>query len=371
MLALVWRRVLRIGGLVLVALTLLLGNRVGWYLAKKRALDVVVVDKTVPFARYREHEALAWLLRAERLVRPDGGFLDPARDYLGFDPREKRGRELRDDDLTAADVLFVADTYGVYRGDYEQEGEVAALERSPKIYGGFDDAEAQVVERYEARGGLVIAEFNTFASPTEKPARERLERVFGVRWTDWVARFWPNLGDANEVPKWLGRLHERVAKGPLGGGAAFVLVHGDDDIVVLRTGEDLLSEVVTQERTPAGAAYDLPERGTFWFWMDLVQATDAEVLYEHTFHVTEAGKAKLASHGLGTRFPALVRRRNAYYFAGDFVDVGAELDSPERYGLVAWKARTSGCGGGSVGTEGYFWGWYAPIVTRLLSSRAR
>lgn len=365
-----WRKAVRIGLLVLLAIGILLGNRIAWRLAKKRTLDVVIVDKTVPFPRYREHEAATWLLRAAKIAGPDGAFLDPAHDYLGFDPKTKTGRTLEEKDVANADVLFVTDTYGVYRGDYAQEGEVAALERSAKIYGGLDVAEAATMERFEGRGGLVLAEFNTFASPTEKPARERLERLFGVRWTEWVARFWPNLADENEVPKWLGRLHEKVMKAPLGGGSALVLVHNDDDLVVLRTGEELLPEIVTQERTPAGAAYDLPERGTFWFWMDVVDATDGEVLYDHVLHVTDAGKARLEAHGLRARFPALVRKRNAYYFAGDMVDVGIDLESPERFGLVPWKARTSGCGGGSVGTEGYFWGWYAPIVTRLLASRA-
>src|SRR3546814_9473159 len=48
--------------------------------------------------------------------------------------------------LENADVLVIADTYGVYVGDYERPGEQAALERSPKIYGGVDEAEARAIE---------------------------------------------------------------------------------------------------------------------------------------------------------------------------------------------------------------------------------
>jgi len=361
---------LGIGGLAAIAL--FASPWIAWRAQRPRTMDVVIVDKTVPFESYREHAGIPWILHAMKIQQPGGRFLEPARDYVGFDPKTKTGHDLTDAHLAHADVLVIADTYGVYRGDYERPGDQAALERSPKIYGGLSNDEARAVASFWERGGLVLAEFNTFASPTPPPAREMLERVFGVRWTKWVARYWPNLQDPNEVPRWLARTWERVTHTPFdmrGGGLVFV--REDEDIVVLLDGEDLDADVVRQVRTPRGASFDLPPSGGFWLWMDVVEATDGEVLYEHVVATTAAGQHKLARHGLPVRFPALTKHRDAWYFAGDFVDTAMDLGSPERYGLIPWRARTTGCGGGSTADDGSFWGFYAPIVERLFSSRAR
>ncbi len=359
----------KIGVALAAVLLVLFGPHVAWRLTTSRTLDVVIVDKTVPFRNYREHAAIPWILHALSIRTPRGDFLDPARDYVGFDPETKKGLDLTAARLARADVLFVTDTYGVYVGDYERRGDIAALERSPKIYGGMSVDEAAAIEGFVARGGLVFAEFNTFASPTGDDARARLQKLFGVRWTKWVARYWPSLEDPDEVPRWVGRVFERVTGAPFAfTGPGLVFVRDDVDMVVLRP-EDLTAEVVAQVRTPAGAALGLPERGAFWFWMDIVEVQGGEVLVDHVLGVTERGAAKLAAHGIPRRFPALVKNAGTYYFAGDFVDNAIDLGSPERAGVIATKQRTTGCGGGSTGDEGFFWGFYAPTLARLLEPR--
>lgn len=356
---------------LVVVLLVVFGPRVAWRLAPDETLDVVIVDKTVPFERYREHAVVPWLLRATKMRSRGGTYLRAEHDYVGFDPRTKQGRDLRPEDLASADVLFLADTYGVYEGDYEGERGHVAIDRSPKIYGGLTDDEAAAIEAFASHGGLVIAEFNTFASPTGAVARERMERLFGVRWTRWVARYWPDLSDANDVPKWLGEVHERVHGAPLErSGGALVFVRDAEDIVVLRDGEDLVSgDPVTQERTAAGAVLDLPKHGRFASWMDVVEAEGAEVLHEHVVAVTTTGRSKLEGRGLRERFPAVMRRRDAYYFAGDFVDNAADLGDPERLGLLSWRSAMTAFGA-SLSDDRSFWSFYVPILTRLLSSRA-
>jgi hypothetical protein len=364
------RQKFRIGAIVSVVLLVLASPQIVWRLQRGRTLDVVIVDKTVPFEKYREHAAAAWILHALKIHGSNGRFLDPATDYVGYDPKAKVGHDLTAAAVAKADVLLVTDTYGVYRGDYERPGDEAALERSPAIYGGLGDEEAGAIEGFVARGGLLLAEFNTFASPTTPAVRERMERLFGLRWTHWVARYWPDLQDANEVPRWVGRVWEKVTHTPFdmkGGGLVFV--RDDEDMVVLQAGTDLGGAVVSQQRTARGAAFDLPPRGDFWFWMDVVTPTDGEVLYEHVIGATPSGAQKLAAHGLPERFPALVKRADAWYFAGDFVDTAIELGNPEIAGLLPWRARGPGCG---VSLEdAFFWQLYVPIVSRLLSSRAR
>jgi hypothetical protein len=361
---------LRIAWVMVGLLTLAFAPYLAWRVVPSRTLEVVIVDKTVPFHNYREHTAVPWLLHTMKIKNAAGRFLDPARDYIGFDPAAKKGHDLTDENLASADVLVVTDTYGVYVGDYERPGEQAALERSPKIYGGFSDDEARVIEAFAARGGMVLGEFNTFASPTTEAARARLEAIFGVRWTGWVARYWPDLQDRNEVPQWIGRVYERVTghRFEMRGGG-LVVVRADSDIVVLRDDEDLRAGIVSQTRTSGGAAFDFPERGAFSYWMDIVDATASEVLYDHVVEATPAGEQKLVAHGLSRRFPAVTRRWEAWYFAGDFVDNAIDLGSPERAWVLPMRRAMVGCG--AAGDESFFWGWYAPIVSRLLASRAR
>jgi hypothetical protein len=341
-----------------------------WRLQRARTLDVVILDKTAAFRNDREHAAIPWLLHAMKIEGRSRTFLDPARDYIGFDPVTRKGRDLSDEDVADADVLVVADTYGVYAGDYEPPGDQAALERSPRIYGGLTYDEARVIDAFAARGGMVIGEFNAFASPTDEQARARVEALFGVRWTKWVARYWPDLRDEKQVPRWVGRVYERVYGRPFdvtGGGLVFV--REDSDIVVLEDGRDLRSGIVSQERTPGGAVFEFPERGAFAYWIDVVEATASEIIYEHVVDTTPAGDAQLAAHGLARRFPAVTRRWGTWYFAGDFLDRAMDLGDPERAWLLPMRRATVGCGGAA--DEGSFWGWYVPIVARLLASRAR
>jgi hypothetical protein len=366
------RQKVRVAAIVVVALLVLLSPSIAWRLQRARTLEVVIVDKTVPFPKFREHAAIPWILHAMKIRGAAGGFLDPAHDYVGFDPRAKVGHDVTAAALEHADALVVTDTYGVYRGDYERPGDEAALERSPKIYGGLTTDEADAIDAFVKRGGLLIGEFNTFASPTEPPARAHMERIFGARWTKWVARYWPDLQDEREVPRWVGRVWERITHTPFSmKGGGLVMVREDEDIVVLLDGEDLASEVVTQQRTPKGAEFDFPDHGAFRFWMDVVEPLDGEVLYDHVIATKPPGDKKLADHGLSRRFPALLRRGSAWYFAGDFVDNTIELGSPELAGALAWRQHAAGCGPGSSSEETLFWGFYVPIVTRIFASRAR
>jgi hypothetical protein len=63
---------------------------------------------------------------------------------------------------------------------------MADLDYLAMIYGGLKDAEVDAVEEFGARGGHIVAEFNTFASPTSGESRERLEALFGLDWSGWT-----------------------------------------------------------------------------------------------------------------------------------------------------------------------------------------
>ena len=369
-----WAHAIRVPvAIVAVVVLAIRAPHIAWWLRRPRTLDVVVVDKTVPFRKWREHAGFEWLLHALKIRRPDGRYNTPPLDYIGYDPVVRTGHDITDAQLRTADVLFLADTYGVYVGDYEQPGDIAALERSDRIYGGVTDAEANAIEGFANRGGLLLGEFNAFASPTEDGPRATLERTFGVRWTHWVGRYWPDLQDRREVPRWIGRVYERVYGRPFDiRGAGLVLVREDADMVVLRAGIELGPDIVTQERTGAAPEW-MPPDSAWAYWFDVVEATDADVLYEHVVHATDAGGALLARHGLRTHFPALTRRRHgprAWYFAGDFVDSGVDRGDPERAGLLWWNRTVLDARHPSL-DDVFFWRWYVPVTAGILEGRVR
>ena len=266
-------------------------------------------------------------------------------------------------DVAKADALFIADTYGVYRGDYALPGDVAALERSPKIYGGLTMAEAEVIRSFVQQGGVTVAEFNTFASPTQEDARAQLESVFGAHWTHWIARYWNDLTDDTEVPAWLLRLYKKRYGQELDRrGAALTFILEDDDIVVLRVGVDVTGDIVSIARTTlADPAW--PEASHYSGWLDVCEARGGDVVFEYRVDATDQGQATLAAHGVPRRFPAVFRKGSAWYFAGNFVDNGTDRGSPERAGVLAWRRLVRG-GVDPVG--GVFWSWYAPLLTRIL-----
>ncbi len=366
----------RIALAVAAVFLLVEGPYLAWRLKKPKTLGVVVVDKTIPFPNFREHESVAWLLHALKIEMPRGGFMDASKNYVGFDPYTKTGRELTSADLEGADAVVVADTYGVYRGDYERADQTAALERSPILFGGLAPNEAVLLRDFDARGGIVIAEFNTFGSPTGREARSTMEALIGAQWTRWVGRYFRDLADASEVPQWVNRMYEQQYKKPLdvrGGG--FVMVREDQDIVVLERATHFVEdELVTIDKTDAGKKIaGLPGDSRFSYWLDILTAIDCDVLYEYRLHTTDAGNEVLKAHGLDAKFPAVMKRKgahNVWYMAGDFVDATEERGDPERLGLLGFR-RSKAVIGAAPEDAQFLWGFYAPLLEAILAPRAR
>ncbi len=88
-----------------------------------RRLELCVLDKTVPFRNWYEHRSLYWLVNHLNVVKADGTSYDLEHDYLGaYPPRvpgdpPERTRDLSEEDVAGARLIYLADTYGVYRDD--------------------------------------------------------------------------------------------------------------------------------------------------------------------------------------------------------------------------------------------------------------
>ena len=348
-----------------------------------RRLDLVVLDKTVPFRNRIEHRSLFWLLEHLNVVKPDGTGYRVDNDYLGAfpgpvpgDPPE-RTRDLTTADVGSARLVYLADTYGVYRDDLRSgREEKAALERSPKIYGGLTQDEASAAAGAPASGKTLVAEFNTLGSPTGTAARGTLEAALGVRWTRWIGRYFPHLDDAGEVPGWMRRDYEREWGKPWKfRGAGYVLMQDDEHCEVLRTGFEADSVGLTIEIEP-GRGPDLGSaRGgvPYPYWFDVVDdgGGGATRLASFHWHATPSGRERLAARGLAEVFPAVTRRDGspsgaAWYLAGDFADNPMDTRPVPFAGYLAlrgfiesWKVAPS--------ETAFYWMFYAPMMRKILT----
>jgi hypothetical protein len=355
-------------------------------LAPSRALDVAVVDKTVPFRDRIEHRSLFWLLNHLKIEKPDGSRYDRDVDYVGAfpgptpgDPPE-RTVELTAERARRADLVYFADTYGVYVKDLESGPAMkAALERSRPLYGGLAPGEADAARAALAAGKTVIAEFNTLGSPTDAEARRTLEEALGVRWTRWIGRYFPRLEDRDEVPGWLRRDYETEwGRRWEFAGPGYVLLQDDEHCEVLRVGVEAPRIALRLERVhPIAPVLEEAADGTSYpYWFDVVEAArGTEVLATFRWTLEAAGRARLAARGLPEVFPAVTRRGApkrgvGWYFAGDFADNPMPDGRVPLAGYLTarrWIERLKF----SPSELEFYWRFYAPMMTRLLDGVPR
>jgi hypothetical protein len=349
----------------------------------RHRIDLVVLDKTVPFRNEFEHRSLYWLLEYLNVVKADGTHYRVDADYLGAypgphpgDPPE-RTRDLTANDVAGARLVYLADTYGVYRRDLASGVEErAALERSQKIYGGLTRDEADAAAAAPALGKTLVAEFNTLGSPTPDDARGILEGALGVRWTRWIGRYFTHLEDTGEVPGWMRRDYEREWRLPWEfHGPGYVLMQDDAHCEVLRVGFEvervgLTIDVETGREAELGRAHGgVP----YPYWFDIVEAAPAaDRLASFHWHPTAAGRERLKARGLPETFPAVTRRSfldggTAWYFAGDFADNPMDPTPVPFLGYLSWR-RTAERIKVAPSETAFYWTFYAPMMEVILDA---
>ncbi|MCO4760147.1 MAG: glycosyltransferase family 2 protein [Myxococcales bacterium] len=351
--------------IVITLVTIMLALPISWLVKPRDNTQVVVVDKTVPLASFREHHRLMWMLSQHKVPAPGNRLLwNRERDYIGYDPRSGDHTDLSDLHLKGKDLLYIADTYGVYKDDYEAARlNLEHLERSKRIYGGLTMPEVQAIERFAKAGGRVAAEFNSFASPTSGAVRRRMEKVLRLKWTGWVARKANELSDYREIADWIRKRWEKEfgkvwdLEGP-----GVIFVHEDGRVLVLRVGPELSGPDVVVVRGERKIPYH--------YWFDIVVPSDPKTV-RATYQVplTPAGGELMRAFGIPSQFPAVLHDDNfeRAYFAGDFSDFGGIFDPPWLAGITTirmWLSRV-----GLVTPEAQLtWEVYAPIVEQMLEA---
>jgi hypothetical protein len=358
-------------------LLLLLSPWLAWFLQPVRPLAVLVVDKTVPAPNYREHQGLMWALNRFRFVDPALG--EPFRydrDYAGFFPQPNHQYAIKPvpSATRRLDLVYFADTYGVYSADFF--GEDTRGVRSRLLYGGLQRGELDAATAALRPGGTLIAEFNTFADPTAAPERAHVTELLGVEWSGWTGRFYQDLDRNVEVPPWLVQNYETQFRRPWEfTGPGFALVHEDNRVFVLVQSRDVEPFGLRMVFPDSLARrYGVSNRVPYFYWFDIVSPRAGTLVEaEYAFQLLPPGRAALDSAGIPARFPALLHRRDPafdrYYFAGDFAD---NNDVPWPFRLRGWD-RVERVLAWTKGESNalFYWGVYVPLLHRLLDDAAR
>lgn len=342
-----------------------------WYRQEANYVQAVIIDKTVPNTSYREHKGLMWVLNNLKYV--DESTREAFRydeDYYGFVPLEGDNYATRDlpKKLPELDLVYLADTYGVYSKDLYTDNERGA--RSELIYGGTELKELLTIKQALGSKGLLLAEFNTLASPTEGEARAELESLLDLEWSGWIGRYFYDLSRDNpEIPLWLIENYERqYDKEWVFSGEGFAMVNSDDTVVILEVGKDVGENLLKVNFTEkAVKELKVSNQINYYYWFDIVSNRGGEVLANYELDLTKKGKEKLREYGIPVSFPAVLRSKQgikSYYFAGDFSDLDAVPRFYQSKGIGELKGLLSVDMKGNP--EHFYWEVYYPLLKSIL-----
>jgi hypothetical protein len=346
-----------------------------WKWKPSQVLNVAVLDKTVPDETFREHKGLMWLLNYFKYVKNDRTAYSVSNDYFGYVPGAEGSHTVRELNLSDNyDLLYIADTYGVYKDDLKHTAMHG--NRSDKIYGGLQTSDIKQIKNAIYQGTSLIAEFNTFGSPTDTEAKTALYEIMGVRWSGWIGRYFPDLAGGGELPDWAKSNYEKqTGRKWTFQGPGFLFVKDDDQVAVLEEGKDTGKQGNVFTLTEKGKTFvgtSIETRYNYWF--DIIEAEDnTDILADYHLDLTEAGEKKLKALGIPSVFPAVIKNAasayTSYYFAGDYADSN---DVPAFYQaswldfafrLMAWDSGKN--------QQGFYWKAYTPLMKRILEDTAQ
>lgn len=343
-----------------------------WYVKKPKLIDAVIVDKTVPNTSFREHKGLMWILNNLKIFdRISGAPFLYDRDYYGFFPLDSHSYDIRNlpQKLEPPDLIYLADTYGVYDEDFYTEN--LKGNRSKIIYGGISAEEVKSIKNALGKSTLLIAEFNTFATPTDKQARELMEEMLGVKWSGWTGRYFPDLSSTNnEVPGWLIRNYEEQYKTKWNfKGPGFALVDTGDRVIILREGIEVGTDLMKIVFDDVYASrFNVENNTRYYYWFDILEPlSGTTVMARYRMDTTESGKNLLAKFGLKDNFPAVIFNNKycpTYYLAGDYSD---NSEVPFYWNSSSIKFLRNLITSDNKGNpDNFFWNVYYPLLARIL-----
>ena len=356
----------------IIALVLILLSPVLlWFMSDESTSDIVIIDKTIPDKTYREHKGLTWILNHKKWIKNNGTPYSASEDYIGFHPGdgEEYSVDSFPDSLVGKDLIYLADSYGVYEDDWY--GKASEGDRSENIYGGMTQEEVSLISEAVQKGSTFIAEFNAFGSPTEEKARQSLYSTLNLEWSGWIGRYFDDLSVGGEVPGWAIDNYEKQYDEKWDfSDHGLVFVNEDDSIIVIEK-EDIGDQTVQFSFNEKGLEWIedslVKESMSYHYWFDIVEPIDEEdVLANYTVDVSQEGGALLEDAGIPLSFPAVMKHDHSYYFAGDYADHDGDLNFHQYKWLPAINRLLTT--GDNETLEAFYWKVYMPMMETILQN---
>ena len=248
------------------------------------------------------------------------------------------------------------------------------LDHCGQIYGGLHEEDLLFLDHMMKRDRLVITEFSFMGPPTHKDLQKKAEQLMGLEWQGWTGKFFHTFDPAQErsVPPWVPILYKNQNGNPWPRQhQGIIFVHEDETLVVLEYPTHINTPyplVMTdrQQRRKFGVSNRIPYPG--WFDVTLANCDDKTVLSWFELNLTPEGRVLMQSHGIPTRFPAVIKQKHTnrmYYFAGDFGY------SPLKHRFVKFKGSRFAELFFSDLTDptdknGFFYTYYLPLMNNII-----
>ena len=345
-----------------------------WFLEPEKKLQIAIIDKTVPNETFREHLGITWLLNHLKYTNDKSKAYDQQIDYFGFVPiEEQKSYEIRSlpTNYDEYEVIYLADTYGVYTEDLPWIQKSREGARSEKIYGGLEKEEwSAIVERLNKKEkSLLIAEYNTIASPTNETVRNSVGDYLGLDWSGWTGRHFDELDPKKnkEIPKWI---LDEFGDSWKYSGEGYIFVNDIEfEVVVLESEKHMKDGGINIAFTDEGREqFGLADSSDYKYWFDIVNPKDGStVLANYEWELTREGKDLLRKHGIPLEFAAVISNEHgassSYYFAGDFNDIA---DAPFFYQIKGLQSVYKIAQ--KFSDNAFYWSIYFPMMKSILEN---
>jgi hypothetical protein len=367
---------------ILIFLATPLWMRIAWEVRHKKVLNLLIVDKTVLNANSFKHRSVNWILDYEKYTKSNGSFYEINRDYYGFFPQESERYVIRDfekmneselDSIASIyDMVYFTDTYGILGNEWYKHRDIN--ENSASIYGGLSEKDLLLLRKMKDRGKPILTEFNTIGYPTTHDVRVSFEKLFGIEWTGWMARYISSLDTINnpDLPKWIVRKYKKEHAGiwPFHN-EGMLFMHESGKILVLERGKELadaIPRIYTDRKYQS--EYGIPGNMIYPYWIDImINRNDSNAtISNYILETTKAGEELLRSNGIQRSFPCILHREKGYpfyYFCGDFADNPTKFRFAKLTGITSLKFLMYNAVD-VTDRNRFFWEFYMPMMQSIL-----
>lgn len=354
---------------------------VRWAFQEKKPLGIYILDKTVPTLERDHHRSLTWILNNERFVKKNNRSYSFRKDYFGFFPTrplrdrnwQQNGIKLMEipDMVSKTDVMYYADTYGVYFNDWWQG--ISNNRRSRKLYGELNNNDNLFFSGMQDKNKLCILEYNSFDYPTIDLFRYKTELRLGIGWGGWIGKYFSSLDTAAKTkenfPPWMTAMYRKEYRKPWTFTKPGVVLVKDRDIIVLEQGTHLKSALpfITTDSV-FRKKFELPVKIEFQGWFDVIDPLKSKVISKFNLETTPAGDTLLFENFLSKQFPAITTdttNQRTYYFSGDFATNNvpfwiSRFKGIEKLKVILYTDKPED-------PRRFFWLFYRPLINGIFS----